>query len=270
MRALGSAVMLLGVCVGVAPALRAATSFNFSDAMHNAGVGTIGNSLTFSPGITVTANAWSTTGTSDALAQAALGQYYSSSQPLGLGVCASTDYVSGACTSPQHAADNVGDYDFILLTFSQPLYLAQFTLDVFGQTHDTDVTYFAGNCVSASLCSPSSFPSGLTTTTLLNTGSATFGGNATLFKSGSYVTGSPAGPTLTGTQTTIVNLTLNSNQPVNWILFGASTSGGNDDYFKINSMTYSTTPEPATFGLAGIALAALGYLRRRKTLSSNS
>lgn len=268
MRALSSTLWLLGLCIGLAPSLRATTSFNFSSSTQNAGVGSIGNSLTFTPGaaFTVFASAWSTTGASNALAPAALGQYYSSTIPFGLGVCASTDY-SGSpsrCTSPQHAIDNVGSIDFVLLTFSQPLYSASFTLDVFNSIspgHDTDVTYFAGECPLVNGCSPS----GLTVTG----GSPTLNNSVFGANSASFVTASPLGPTLTGTATTLVSIDLNADHPVNWILIGASTNGSANDYFKINGMTFSDVPEPATFGMAGVALLGLGLLRARKKRSAD-
>jgi hypothetical protein len=274
-RALSTTLLLLGLGIGLAPSLRATTSFNFtsnvgSGSTGNLGQGSVGNTLTFCNGLpsasacsggqfSVLATAWSTTGVNpqptSSLQTAAVGQYY----PYGLGVCNTVEIAAG-CNPPQHAADNSGNVDFILLTFSTPVSALSFNLSTFNTTEGTDLTYFAGNC--ASTCSPVG-------KTVLSGGTAPL--NSTLFgsNSASFVTNTILGPTVNTDVTGLVtdSITLNAGQPVNWILVGASTTGSGDDFFKLSGMSYSTTPEPATFGLAGAALVALGLLRRKKLLS---
>ena len=278
-RALSTTLLLLGLGIGLAPSLRASTTFDFSSnasygTTGNMGQGSVGNTLTFCNGVpsasacsggqfSVLATAWSTTGVSpqptSSLQTAAVGQYY----PYGLGVC-NTVEIAATCNSPQHALDNSGNVDFILLTFSTPVAALSFDLSTFNTTEGTDVTYFAGDC--ASTCSPAG-------KTVLSGGTAPL--NSTLFgaNSSSFVTNTVLGPTTntgSGVGTVPVTVTINSGTAVNWILIGASTTGSADDFFKLSSMTYATAPEPATFGLAGAALAALGLLRRKKLLSAKS
>ncbi|MBZ5676544.1 MAG: PEP-CTERM sorting domain-containing protein [Acidobacteriia bacterium] len=268
MRAL-STTLLLGLCIGLAPSLHASVSFATGNGTVN------GSSIVFNGGtFTATATAFSTTGNSNTtLATATLGQY-----TYGLGVCNSNENAGGCTTSgpPEHAVSNqtdtgvfpnVQNFDFVLLQFSVPLSSIQLTLSPFGTTEDMDATYFTGNCTGT--CTATNFRTniiGKTDTTSVSTGLAAITGVS------GVSTGSFTSPTTNISQ----SFTLNNAGPVNWVLIGASTAanyGGNGvaDYFKLYSMDGSTgVPEPATFGMAGAALAALGLLRRRKRLSANS
>ena len=244
MRAVSSAALLVGLCI-VAPSLRASISFEGAG-----GQGTTGNSLSFSDGLfTVTATAWSNTGASGALATAALGQY-----SIGLGDCNSSE-IAATCTSPQHAIDNSGHFDFVLLTFSQPVNSISLSLTgTFGGTsYDTDATYYVGNCTpSSTSCSPSGI-------TLVNLASISgFGANFNTQNSDTSVDGN---------RIFSLDLSGTGSGGVNWVLIGATTQASytGNDFFKLDSMTYTTgVPEPATFGLSGAALLGLGLLRARK------
>lgn len=259
MRALSTTLLIFGMCIGLAPSLRASISFAGSG-----GQGTDGNSLSFTSGtFTVIASAWSTTGSGGALATAALGQY-----SPGLGVCNDSERLSGsACTTnpPEHAIGNTGYYDFVLLTFNHPVTSVSLTLSTFGTQQDTDATYFTGTCTTINGCTPL----GKTVTGV----SPTIGGSTVNGSFSSFYAAPPnnADP-MTGTRT--FTLDLGTQSSVNWVMIGASTADTTpDDYFKLLSMSYTTgsgVPEPATFGMAGAALAALGLLRRRKRLSANS
>jgi hypothetical protein len=250
MRALSSGLLLLGLCIGAAPSLRASISFT-----GGAGQGTTGNSLSFSgTGLNVTAHAFSTTGSSGTLAQAALGQW-----SPGLGVC-NTVEIATPCTSPNHAVDSSGAVDFVLLQFSVPLTSISLTLSPFGTTQDMDATYFFGNCTGT--CTAANFLTNILGKADTTVGLAAITG-VTGVNTGSFLTS----PTNLNTTFSLSGL---PGSGVNWVLIGANTADtdGVADYFKLNSMSYGTVPEPATFGLAGIALAAMGFLRARKKRSA--
>jgi hypothetical protein len=244
LKTIGSTLLLLGLCIAATPALHASVSF-----AGNGGQGTDGNILTFPSGaFTVTASAWSTTGNSGTtFANAALGQWGS----YGLGVCNDVE-VSGGCSTnpPEHAIGNSPYFDFVLLTFSQPVYSVSLTLSTFGTAQDTDITYFVGSCSPAPVGSVDCSPNGKTLATVSSiaglTNYGTFNNNTS------------------GTGDRTVNLSTANNSPINWVLVGGSTLAGySGDYFKLSGMGYTTTPEPATFGLAGAALLGLGMLRKK-------
>ena len=276
MRALGSAVFLVAFCIGVAPSLHASTTFvNFAGPSGTFNQGSDGNTMCFNAigntscggAYLVQGSAWSTTGSSTtALGNAALGQY----NPYGLGDCNDAERASGGqCTTnpPEHAVGSTAvvtngvtsyvNFDYVLLTFSQPVYSISVALAQFG---DTDITYAVGRCSeaiagSSVACSPTA------TTTLATLGSITNLSNVQLRSdnNGNAVD-----------RTVNLDLSNTGSSGVNWLLIGASTTtnyAGND-FFKITSLTYSTTPEPATFGLAGAALLGLGLLKARKKRSA--
>ena len=245
----------MGICVLAAPALHASVSFT-----GNGGQGTDGNIMTFSSGsFVVTASAWSTTGNSNTtFANASLGQY-----SFGLGVCNDVEIASNStCTSnpPEHAIGNSGNFDFVLLTFSQPVTSVSLVLSTFNTAQDTDVTYYVGSCGSVPNNTVNCGPNGKTLANI-----NTIAGLSNV-QTHSDLT------TLTTNRTVTLDLTGTGSAGVNWVLVGATTLTNytGNDYFKLESMSYTTTPEPATFGLAGAALLGLGLLRSRKKRALNS
>ena len=263
MKSLGTILVLLGLCIGAAPSAKASpcvdssTTTCFSNG-HSGGstLGDLGNSLTFG---SITATAWATDDpSSNKFRVAALEQY----DTFGLGVCSQIEIAP--CVSPAHAVSNElgssGIFDFVLLRFSQPVTAVSFVLNPFLQTNqEMDYTYFAGNCApNAASCSPNG-------QTLLNLSAVSgFGGKLT----STTVSGINGGCCSTSVVTANLNLGLNSGG-VNWILIGASTSSPFDDAFKLDRVNYtSAVPEPATLGLAGAALTAMGLFRRKKRSAS--
>jgi len=225
--------MSLGLGLVLAPAVRA-TSIPFSYTTTNLGQGSGTNHITETvSGETVTATAWSTTGASGSVFQTAtLGQY----SGLGLGVCNQVELATAktGCTYPQHEVDdNGGQFDFVLFTFTTPVTSVTFNIvPVFPS--DTNASYWAGNGINPGI------------ETLASLGSVTNSNETT---------------TDTARSITITGL----GNGVNSVLFGASLSG-TANYFKISSLSVTeatAAPEPATFGLAGIALIGFGVVRRK-------
>ena len=252
MRVLTSTLVLLGLGIGLAPALRASTTFSFTSGNGTSGGLCPSGAICFGSGA-VTATAWQLSNTGASFSTASLGQYSG-----GLGVCDTADNTTG-CGTPQHAIDNNGYFDFVLLTFTQPISApVTLALNTFGQPYDTDITYFVGNCTPSST---SCNPSGKTVAQL----STIAGFSGTLNAHDDIY-----GPT--GNRNVDLNLTGTGPAGVNWILVGATTNSSysGNDYFKLNAISYSSAvPEPATFGLAGAALLGLGLLRAKKRRSGS-
>jgi hypothetical protein len=202
----------------------------------NLGQGTLGNNITKTVnGETVIATAWSVTGGTGGdttFQDSALGQY----SGLGLGVC-NQDEIS-SCTAPQHEVDDSGHLDFVLLTFSVPVTAVSITIVPVCDC-DTNASYVVGDFTSSSV------------------------NGKTLAQVGTVVTNNE-----TTTDTTRVVTLTGLGAGVTSVLFGASVLG-DDNYFKISSVSVvpdpsSPTPEPATFGLAGMALVGLGLIARKR------
>ena|GEM_PF-6821448 len=279
MRGLGT-LLLLGLCVGVAPSLRASVAFS-------SGGTTCGSSICYSAsGLNVTATGLSATFTNVNTASPSVGTLSTTGTSItqysgyGLGVCDPSD---PGCGYPEHAIDNNGGrVDFVLLQLSAPLSSISLTLNPFyGYPYytprDMDATVITGYCATSACFS-----------SLLSGQTPTAAGLATLtaIPGMSYVSSfdncsisNCAQPGSAGT-TNNVTLTLTGvGTGVNWILVGATTqsyygdtsSSKSPDYFKLNAMSYtvgSSVPEPATFGMAGAALLGLGLLRARKKRSA--
>jgi hypothetical protein len=81
-----------------------------------------------------------------------------------------------------------------------------------------------------------------------------------------------------GTDSYVDNCAVNGNAietlsgtDVTYLLIGASVSGNGNDYFKLQDISANiATPEPASFGMIGLALLGLGVAGRRKFQSSKN
>lgn len=232
------------LCLG-SPAATASSIINFSG---NGGQGAIGNEYCYSSsGVPTACNgaqfltvtAWSDTGSNNDLAAAAVGQY----DPYGLGVCNYDElHADGGCQSPQHAIDNQGQFDFVLLQFSSSVTLDSVTLNTFGEALNTNATYYTNTVTDSTVAGKSI--SGLGTGT-----NSTDGGH-------------------TGDRTVTLDL-----GNVTDFLLGACVSSCPEgfDYFKLQNITIDTggggvqslAPEPWTLGLTGFGLVGFGLIRRR-------
>lgn len=188
----------------------------------------LGNSLRFTTdGVSVTATAWSVTILGSTFVQSEVGRH-----STGLGVC---NFLEGmGCGDPTYFVDNFSEQDFILFQFSRPVVPVSMVIDPV-DLYDRDVSYAAAS------------RSGSVDLRNLSIGDLAAAGvrgrNST-----AAVSDKPR----------VVNF--NASGPVTALLVGAK-AGDFDDRFTIRQLT-AEAPEPATLGLAGLALGAIGMLRR--------
>lgn len=216
--------------------------------------------------ITATVTAYFTTNTTNAefANTGAVGAY----SGAGLGVCELPTQTGGKgnCIDPYHQIDNGSDptnasgtgntqyYEFTLIKFSSAVNLSQLTLGNYGvPSGDTSDPFIATYYTS----SATSLATALTSTSIGSlTGTDGFGSAQTTTCTSNCVAND------TGT-----NETLTGNN-VTYLLIGASISNADQDYFKVQDVTatLTATPEPATFGLFGFALAGLGWFARKRKI----
>ena len=183
---------------------------------------------------------YSVTASSYSLPSNLLGNFSNAqlNQYSGLGLASCNQTEGAGCGDPVHQVDNQSSFDFVLFKFNFTADPTNVVINPYG-TYDRDVTYWVGDNSAA-----------LTTLNL-----AGLGMGARMDDDSTVSTNSRSVPVGGGTG--------------NALLLAARLSGnnadGNYDYFKIESLTANTvaTPEPATFGLAGLALVGLGLIRRR-------
>jgi hypothetical protein len=233
-------------------------------------------------GITVTATALGTSGTSSSSdknlnASVSVGQYAGN----GLGVCGTGDT---SCSDPQHQIDNNRSYQFILFKFSTAVDLSQITLANFGGINssgnftstsgsgDMDFSYWTGVSTASTTISNLTSPgSGWSAQTNVSCAGTKEGNGCGTTVDGQVVTTD----TLSGTGVTylLIGAAYDGTSGCSWGAACGNTDGA-ADFFKIQSLSVTNgsqssgqtvTPEPATFGLFGLALAGFGLVARRRS-----
>jgi hypothetical protein len=228
--------------------------------------------------VSVTATAYVTTSDSSAVGtalesgnDATVGQYTGSAgSENGIGVCSTgdTNYSTtspNGCAEPSHQVDDRAEYEFVLLTFSAPVNINSISLANFGGNSGTESVNLdeMGFTYWANPSSESTIIAGGTTVLCATGGAAacpTSEGNGdgigTTAASGTWTSGFG-----TNGQSTLSNVTS---------LLIAADLNETDDYFKIQGVGASkaATPEPATFGMLGLALVGFGIYRRGRKSNS--
>jgi hypothetical protein len=217
----------------------------------------------------------------------------------GLGICEGSNQNNNGndCSDPNHQINNAPnnttgsasacsgsnncDFEFMLIQFTTAVDLSQLQLGNFGTTGTGTDPFLTTYWTSSSTASLSTIETALEATSVGNvqgtdgfsvetqgtctTGVASLGaitnGNGSSYDDNRGVN-----------ENGVVNL---AGSGVTYLLIGASVANGQpgQDFFKIQDLSFSTlntqtaTPEPATFGMFGFALAGIGWYARKRKLS---
>ncbi|HEY3835867.1 MAG TPA: PEP-CTERM sorting domain-containing protein [Bryobacteraceae bacterium] len=270
-----SMAAIIGCAIlSVVPASASNSSFVFTNGVSS-------NPYATANGVTVNMYAFDIAGTSAGpgtgkFTTASIGVYGAN----GIGVCETGSGLPGNdCNSPNHQINQGNDfnagshgqtggpatdyYEFILFQFTGgTVNLSSMTLGNFGTNGTTTDPFGATYWTYTANTSLASMETALASATVSTLGSDGFSAANSTTCPGCAVNATGVNDALSGSNVT-------------YLLFGASiTDAAGTDFFKIqdlnvsatNTTVVSSTPEPATFGLIGLALAGLGvYGRKRKS-----
>jgi len=233
-------------------------------------------------GVTATATAFYITSTASGNMQTGkVGSYGSA----GLGICENGTDTSTNCESPYHQIDNganpnpnnnnpngdgtTQDYEFMLIAFTgSAVDLSNVAIQLGnfggGSSDPFDVTYFTTSEATLTTAITS-----LSYTQIADGSDGFSAAQSSSCTSGVALDQSAQSVSSSNCSTEAMDTLSGSN--VTYLLIGASVNSPGDDYFKIQALDVNEfgfkTPEPATFGLFGFALAGLGWYARKRKLT---
>jgi hypothetical protein len=243
--------LLLAVTCG--PASAATIDFylgtNGNTTHQNSGSGMTNTRTYQSNGLFVTVTGWSVTGgaQNNQFERAQVGRY-----STGLGICNSDE--GSNCSDPAHQVDNVGQLEYIMLTFSAPISQLGVIIDPYN-TWDRDVTYYVGSQMALGDIT------GLQESAL--TANGYFGplhSNSTMSSASRQVdlnfasTGGFTTRVLFGARNYMNNPDSDADRFKMWALLATPYNVPGD---------FGDVPEPSTYALIGAGLGGLMLYRRR-------
>ncbi len=233
-------LMALIGAVSVVPAVQATTMTFTSEGMIN--FDGFGNALTHTEdGVMLTLTGWSASNGTGLFTASKVKRF-----STGLGTCASSENTSSLCSNPQHAVDNNGRKEVLLLVFSTPVLLTDAIISAWNI--DFDATFWAGTgtvvpMTAHSFATLDALAAGLTA----DKGHSEFGPN-----------------NASNGQLRTVTMSGAIGTPVSWLVFGAPPVDSDDnkkDHFKFKSLSFivpeEDVPEPGVLALLVIGTGLL-------------